>query len=94
VFVLLLSYTRPVEEVDALMREHMAWLREQYAAGRFLVSGRQVPRTGGVIVARGEDREEMEALAATDPFVTGGVATVQVVQFRASQTADGLDALA
>ncbi len=37
--------------------------------------------------------EEMEALAATAPFVTGGVATVQVVQFRASQTADGLDAL-
>ena len=93
-FVLLLSYTRPVEEVDALMREHMAWLREQYAAGRFLVSGRQVPRTGGVIVARGEDREEMESLAATDPFVTGGVATMQVVQFRASQTADGMDGLA
>ena len=93
-FVLLLSYTRPVDEVDALMREHMAWLREQYAAGRFLVSGRQVPRTGGVIVARGGDREEMEALAATDPFVTGGVATVQVVQFRASQTADGLAGLA
>ena len=92
-FVLLLRYTKPLEEVDALMRAHVAWLSRHYAAGRFVVSGRQIPRTGGVIVARGDDREEIEAVAATDPFVTGGVATVEVVQFRASQTADGFDAL-
>ena len=86
-FVVLLTYTKPLEEVDALMRDHMAWLNENYAAGRFLVSGRQVPRTGGVIVAHGDDRAEIEALAATDPFVTGGVATTEIIQFRASQRA-------
>ena len=86
-FVVLLTYTKPLEEVDALMRDHMAWLNENYAAGRFLVSGRQVPRTGGVIVAHGDDRAEIEALAATDPFVTGGVATAEIIQFRASQRA-------
>jgi uncharacterized protein YciI len=91
VFVLLLRYVRPVEEVDALMRAHMAWLNEHYAAGRFVVSGRQVPRTGGVILARGDDREEIERIAADDPFVSGGVATCEVIQFRASQTADGFD---
>jgi uncharacterized protein YciI len=92
-FVLLLTYIKPLPEVDALMRKHMAWLNEQYAAGRFVVSGRRIPRTGGVILARGADLEEMEALAATDPFVSGGVATCEVVHFRASQTADGFDAL-
>jgi uncharacterized protein YciI len=86
-FVVLLTYTKPLEEVDALMRDHMAWLNEHYAAGRFLVSGRRVPRTGGVIVAHGDDRAEIEALAATDPFVTGGVATTEIIQFRASQRA-------
>jgi uncharacterized protein YciI len=90
-FVLLLTYTRPLDEVDALMRKHMAWLREHYAAGRFVVSGRQIPRTGGVILARGDDRDEMERIAATDPFVAGGVATCEVIQFRPSQTADGFD---
>jgi uncharacterized protein YciI len=93
VFVVLLTYVRPLEEVDALMREHVAWLKGQYDAGRFLVSGRRIPRIGGVIVARGDDREEIEALAATDPFVRGGVATCEVIQFRASQTAAGLDRL-
>ena len=29
-FVLLLSYIKPIKEVDALMREHVAWLRKQY----------------------------------------------------------------
>jgi len=70
VFVLLLTYVKPLAEVDALMREHVAWLDEQYDAGRFLVSGRQIPRRGGVILARGDDREEIERLAATDPFVS------------------------
>jgi uncharacterized protein YciI len=92
-FVLLLTYIKPLPEVDALMRKHMAWLDEQYAAGRFVVSGRRIPRTGGVILARGDDRAEIEALAATDPFVSGGVATVAVIQFRASQTAEGFAAL-
>jgi uncharacterized protein YciI len=91
-FVLLLTYTRPLEEVDALMREHMAWLRRHYAAGRFVVSGRRIPRTGGVILARGDDREEIEEIAASDPFVAGGVATCEVVQFRPSQTAPGFQA--
>ena len=88
---MLLTYVRPLEEVDALMREHMAWLDEHYAAGRFVVSGRQVPRKGGVIVARGDDRPEIEAIVAGDPFVAGGVATTEIVQFRASQTATGED---
>jgi uncharacterized protein YciI len=87
VFILLLTYVKPTEEVDALMRDHMAWLNEHYDAGRFLVSGRRVPRTGGVIVAHGDDREAMEAIAASDPFVTGGVATCEVIQFRDSQRA-------
>ena len=73
------------------MRKHMAWLNEHYDAGRFVVSGRQIPRTGGVIVARGDDRDEIERIAAADPFVSGGVATCEVIQFRASQTADGFD---
>jgi hypothetical protein len=30
----------------------------------------------------------MEQIAASDPFVTGGVATCEVIQFRASQRAE------
>jgi len=91
-FVLLLSYVRPVEEVDALMRDHMAWVNEHYAAGRFLVSGRRVPRTGGVILARGTDKASLEAIMARDPFVRAGAARFEVIEFNASQTQAGFKA--
>ena len=90
-FVLMLDYIAPLEQVDALMREHVAWLNEHYDAGRFVVSGRRVPRSGGVIVARGDDRAEIERIAAADPFVSNGVATCEVIHFRASQTAGGFE---
>ena len=86
-FVILLTYSKPLDEVDALMHKHMAWLNRHYADGTFVVSGRQVPRTGGVIIANGDDREAIEAIVAADPFVSGGVATAEVIQFRASQRA-------
>ena len=55
-FVILLTYIKPLDEVDALMRKHMAWLNSHYDDGTFVVSGRQIPRTGGVIIANGDDR--------------------------------------
>jgi hypothetical protein len=33
----------------------------------------------------------VKPLAATDPFVAAGVATCEVIQFRASQKAPGVD---
>lgn len=84
-FILELTYTAPLDKIDAAMKAHMRWLNAQYAAGHFLVSGRKIPRDGGIIVATGDNREAVEAIAAEDPFVIQGLATVRVIEFRASQ---------
>jgi uncharacterized protein YciI len=84
-FILELTYTAGLAEIDAAMKAHMRWLNAQYAAGHFLVSGRKVPRDGGIIVATGRDREAIEAIARQDPFVSQGLATVRIIEFRASQ---------
>ena len=89
-FVIELTYKAPLAEIDARMKEHMAFLRKYYASGNFLVSGRQVPRTGGVIIAVGESKEKVESIMREDPFVSHGLATVRVVEFRASQKADDI----
>ncbi|WP_277967815.1 YciI family protein [Sphingomonas echinoides] len=81
--LILLDYGASIEAVDAQLKHHVAWLEKGFAEGVFLIAGRQDPRTGGVIVARGR-KAEAEALAATDPFVTSGVATARVIQFNAS----------
>ncbi|GAA3388531.1 YciI family protein [Streptomyces sp. NPDC012769] len=89
-FVLELTYTAPVERVDALIPAHVEWLDAQYAAGVFLASGRKNPRDGGVILAGGVGREEIEKIVATDPFTVEGVCAYRIVEFYATKSVDGL----
>jgi len=72
-FIVLSRYTKPLEEVDRLRPDHLAWVQSQYDAGRFLVSGRRVPPEGGAIVLRAADRDEVLALLDTDPYQRNGV---------------------
>ena len=88
-FVVLLTYEKDLAEVDRLMGEHMRFLKAQYDAGVLVVSGRRVPRTGGVILARGVDKAVLEEIMARDPFVREGAARFEVVEFNASQMQDG-----
>lgn len=90
--VVLLTYTVPLDEIDAKMKAHMKWLDAGYEAGLFLASGRRVPRTGGVILVRGH-KKEVEALVASDPFVGSGAAKAEVIEFNASQASDGFAGL-
>ena len=89
-FVIELTYTAPLADIDASMRAHVTFLKKYYAAGNFLVSGRKVPREGGIILAVGDSREQIEAIAREDPFYARGLADVRVVEFRASQRADDI----
>jgi len=91
-FVIELTYTADLARIDARMREHMSFLKKHYTSGHFLVSGRKIPRDGGIILAVGKDRAEIEAIAAQDPFVTHGLAIARVIEFRASQRAENAQA--
>lgn len=92
-FILELSYKADLASIDAAMKPHVAYLKKHYAAGTFLVSGRKVPRDGGVILAVGADRAAIEAIASEDPFVARGLADVRIVEFRASQRAENIQEL-
>jgi uncharacterized protein YciI len=92
-FMIELIYKADLSEIDASMKEHMAFLKRGYAAGVFVVSGRKIPRNGGVLIALGNDRAKMEEVMAADPFVAKGLAEVRIVQFNASQRAANIDAL-
>lgn len=91
-FIIELIYKVDVARIDKHMTAHVKFLKKYYAAGHFLISGRKHPRDGGIIVAVGEDRRQIEAIAAEDPFVAHGLADVRVIEFRASQRADDLPA--
>ena len=80
-FVILLHYLKPLPEVDRFVAEHRAFLERHYAAGNFLLSGRQEPRTGGVILADAPTREQIEAIVREDPFNREQIARYEIVEF-------------
>ena len=86
-FVIELIYKAPLADIDATMTAHVRFLKKHYAAGTFLVSGRKIPRDGGIILAVGASREAIEAIMREDPFCARGLADVRIIQFRASQRA-------
>jgi uncharacterized protein YciI len=92
VFVVELIYKADLAAIDAQMRPHMAYLKKHYAAGTFVVSGRKIPRDGGIIIATAKSRPEIEAIVREDPFVRLGLAEFRIIEFRASQRADDIDA--
>jgi uncharacterized protein YciI len=87
-FIIELTYKADLARIDAHMTAHVRFLKKYYAAGNFLVSGRKIPREGGIIVAVGESRQHIEAIASEDPFCTHGLADFRIIEFRASQRAD------
>jgi uncharacterized protein YciI len=92
-YVILLDYTAPREEVDYLLPDHTDWLNQQYDDGYFLASGLRRPRTGGVVIARPMSRLKLEALMATNPLVERRMAHYDLIEFDATRTAPGLLAL-
>ena len=89
-FVVELIYKATLAEIDAHMTAHVAFLKKYYAAGNFLVSGRKVPRDGGIIIAVADSRQQLETIIREDPFCARGLADFRIIEFRASQRADDI----
>jgi uncharacterized protein YciI len=91
VFALLARYTAPAEEVDRHLEGHKAWITRHQEAGRILMTARQVPLTGGLILAEGASAEEMREMIAEDPFHTSGVAEYEVLEFQPARVTAGME---
>ena len=89
-FVIELIYKADLADIDAHMAAHVVFLKKYYAAGHFLVSGRKIPRDGGIILAVGKSRQQIEAIVQEDPFYAHGLADFRIIEFRASQRADDI----
>ena len=89
-FVIELIYKADLAEIDAHMTAHVKFLKKYYASGHFLVSGRKIPRDGGIILAVAKSRREIEDIIQQDPFCKHGLADARIIEFRASQRADNI----
>ena len=89
-FIAILTYRKPLEEVDRFLQAHRDYLAEHYAAGDFIASGPQHPRIGGVIMIKADNRADVDAIISQDPFNLNGIADYQIVEFNPTMPCDAV----
>lgn len=80
-FIIELTYTMPIEQFGDALPAHRVFLTAAYDQRWILVSGPQVPRTGGVIIARAPSLEALMRYMADDPLKQRGLATYRYIEF-------------
>ena len=92
-FIVSLNYISQLEDVDKYLDDHVAYLKQEYANGNFIASGMKVPRTGGVILSRVQNKQELELILAKDPFYQAGITEYDITEFIPSMVAEGFEKL-
>jgi uncharacterized protein YciI len=93
-FVVSLTYQKPMEEVENLIAAHRDFLDRNYELGIFLASGPKNPRVGGVILASSKvSREQLEEILSEDPFHVHALARYEVTEFTPSKFAQPLEGI-
>lgn len=92
-FVVTLTYEKPFSEVEKYLIEHREFLKQGYSMNLLLASGPQNPRTGGVILARGNDKAKIVEFLEKDPFKVNGIASYNVIEFHPVLFADKMEEL-
>lgn len=67
-FVVTLTYVRPMPEIQAHLETHRHWLAQYVASGHILAAGPLASGTGGIVIAHGEDQSELDAMIREDSF--------------------------
>jgi len=87
-FILLLKYIKPMEEVEKELENHIIYLDKYYSLGRFICSGRRNPRIGGVIICKSENEKEVKEILKEDPFYSKNIAEYEIIEFSPTKYAE------
>lgn len=80
-FVVEITYRASVEKIDAAVADHRAFLQSGYDNGSLLCSGPQIPKTGGIIIARAESLEALKEFFTNDPYQARKLAEYRFIEF-------------
>lgn len=80
-FLILLTYRKPIEDVEEYLAEHVAFLDKYYALNKFVFSGRKNPRTGGIILVNHVSKTDVVEIIEEDPFKKHEIANYEIIEF-------------
>ncbi len=90
IHVLKSTYLQPPDVIEQTRPAHLEFLKDEIAAGRLLLAGRQEDGSGGVLVTGDISTEEAQDIVARDPYTQAGVATYERTSFNGAFRAPGL----
>lgn len=92
-FIVSITYKVELSVVDRHIDEHIAYLESYYEAGKFVASGRKVPRTGGIILVNATGEDEVNSIIKDDPFHIAGIANYEISEFIPTMAAKDFEAI-
>jgi uncharacterized protein YciI len=92
IFIASLTYTVSIERIDAVLTDHLAWLKAGHDSVHFLAWGPREPRDGGLIFLKAASLVEAKALLMSDPFMIERLADLTITQWTPRFLGPGLEA--
>lgn len=84
-FIVMINYKVPLETIDLHREAHIEFLDQYYLNHTFITSGPLTPRTGGVILSKGESKQEIYKIFEKDPFKIEELADYTIFEFTPTQ---------
>jgi uncharacterized protein YciI len=93
-FIIRITYlTDDSVALAALRQAHYAYFAPHFESGLMILGGRLVPATGGIMIATGTDRAEVERLFAGEPYKQAGLADFEILELMPTKVGPKLDGI-
>ncbi len=93
-YLLVISYVKPAEEVTPHIETHSSWVKKYFQEGVFLMAAQKKSKLGGAILVKSIDKCLLKKIIAEDSYVTADVAEYQIIDLDCKATSPGLELLA
>ena len=80
-YILIVDYIKTSHEVEPFSTAHQQWVKQQFVEQNFYAAGPKTNKLGGIIFAKTMDKNKLQAIIATDPYVVEDVAEYRVIEF-------------
>jgi uncharacterized protein YciI len=92
-YVAILNYTKPEEQVALHRATHSAWVKKYIDMGVFLLAGPMTSKTGGVLFTNSIEKDKLQKIVNEDSYVISNVATYTLIEFDCKLAANDFEKL-
>jgi uncharacterized protein YciI len=92
-YILFITSTKSLQELEPVFPAHNAYLDTNYKAGKILLNGELTAQPTIVLLANVTSEEELQAMLAEDPFVRERLVDIEKIEFKPSRYHQSLASL-